>query len=69
MRRKTPTFNYDLKNGSKVIYQGITQDPTVREKQHRQAGQKFTHMVVYPLPDTSDRAKVDNRRHKNASRG
>ena len=63
------TFNYDLKDGSKIIYQGITQDPSAREEQHRQEGKRFSHMVLYPVLRTPDGARGGSPKHKKASNG
>ena len=37
-------FNYDLKDGHRVVYQGQTNDLKRREMEHRQ-DKKFTHMI------------------------
>lgn len=54
---KRDTFKYELKNGNKVVYVGITNDPEVREKQHQKDGKKFGHMKVIGRATTEDGAK------------
>ncbi len=39
-------YNYDLKQGKKKVYSGITNDPERRLKEHDADGKKFSHMTV-----------------------
>ena len=36
------TYKYELRNGNKVVYVGITNDLGRREAEHRNEGMKFT---------------------------
>jgi len=42
---KRDTYKYELKDGNKVLYVGITNDPERREQEHRQ-NKEFGHMNV-----------------------
>ena len=44
MAKKRDTYNYNLKDGKKVVYKGITNDLDKRAKQHAADGKKFTHI-------------------------
>ena len=44
MNKKRDTFNYNLKDGKKIVYKGITNDLDKRAKQHEAAGKDFTHI-------------------------
>jgi predicted GIY-YIG superfamily endonuclease len=37
-------YNYELKDGSKTVYRGQTNDLNRREKEHLRDGKKFTHI-------------------------
>lgn len=39
------TYKYELHNGNKVVYVGITNDMERREAEHRNEGMKFTNMT------------------------
>jgi predicted GIY-YIG superfamily endonuclease len=41
---KNDTSKYILKEGNKIVYVGITNDPGRRETQHRNDGKKFDKM-------------------------
>lgn len=45
MAKKRDTYNYNLWAGSRKVYEGITNDPEVREQQHEQ-DKKFTRVEV-----------------------
>jgi predicted GIY-YIG superfamily endonuclease len=49
-RTKRDTYNYVLKQGRKIVYRGITNDPDRRLKEHENSGKRFSHMVVNPYP-------------------
>lgn len=57
MAKKRDTLTYDLKQGNKVIYRGITNDPERRIQQHRADGKKFDKMVITSRRMTMDGAK------------
>lgn len=50
------TYLYHLKQGRKIKYTGITSDPLRREREHRNAGIRFTHMYVHPYPSSRETA-------------
>jgi len=37
-------YNYELKDGRKIVYKGQTNDLKRRESEHERDGKKFTHM-------------------------
>lgn len=39
------TYKYELRNGNKVVYVGITNDLGRREAEHRNEGMVFTSMI------------------------
>ena len=45
-RAKRDTYLYELKDGRKTVYIGITDDPKRREQEHRDEGKKFTKTNV-----------------------
>ena len=45
MGKKRDTYNYNLWDGRKKVYEGISADPEDREQQHQQ-DKKFTRMEV-----------------------
>lgn len=57
MARKRDHYRYELKDGNKIVYIGITDDPSRREAQHRQEGKRFSHMRVVGLAVTIDTAQ------------
>ena len=46
MKKKYNTVTYDLKDGKKIVYRGITKNPVKREKEHKASGKRFTQMVI-----------------------
>lgn len=44
MAKKREIFNYNLKEGKKVVYKGITNDLDKRARQHEADGKDFTHI-------------------------
>lgn len=46
MVKKRDTYNYNLWDGSTKVYEGITNDPEVREQQHKQ-DKRFTRVEVH----------------------
>ena len=53
------TYNYELKQGRRVVYRGITNNPNRRFQEHLQSGKRFTYMVwsAYPLSRKSARKR------------
>jgi predicted GIY-YIG superfamily endonuclease len=43
---KRDCYNYELKQGKKTVYKGISNDPERRAKEHEGEGKKFSHMKV-----------------------
>lgn len=58
MGKKRDTVTYDLKEGQKVVYRGITNDPEAREEQHKADGKKFTKLVKTSRKMTEEGAKT-----------
>lgn len=50
-------YNYDLKQGKKKVYSGITNDPERRLKEHNADGKKFSHMLVSGFAVKKETAK------------
>ncbi len=44
MAKKRDTYNYNLKDGNKVVYKGTSNSLEKRAKQHEADGKKFTHI-------------------------
>ena len=45
-RAKRDTVNYTLRQGRKVVYKGITNNPERRAAEHKRSGKKFTSMTT-----------------------
>lgn len=56
-RADRDTYLYHLKQGRKIKYTGITDDPERREREHKSAGKRFTHMFVHPYPSSRKTAR------------
>lgn len=52
---KRDTYKYELTQGNKVVYVGITNDPARREMEHRQ-DKDFDRMRIIGRPSTLDGA-------------
>ena len=52
---KRNTYKYELTQGNKVVYVGITNDPARREMEHRQ-DKDFDRMRIIGRPSTLDGA-------------
>jgi hypothetical protein len=46
MAKTRDTYLYELKDSREIVYYGITNDPEVRERNHRSDGWRFSHMNV-----------------------
>lgn len=44
MAEERDTYNYNLKDGKKIVYKGTTNDLDGRARQHETTGKKFTHI-------------------------
>ncbi len=50
------TYKYELRDGNRVVYVGITKNPNQREAQHRADGKDFTKMQIIGRATTDERA-------------
>ena len=50
------TYKYEIRNGRKLVYIGITNDMTRREQEHRAEGMDFTTMTQVGRKTTRDAA-------------
>lgn len=57
MQKKRDTVTYNLRQGKKVVYKGITKDPEKREPEHRNDGKNFTSLEITSRKMTRDGAK------------
>ena len=73
MARKRDHFRYHLKQGNKVVYVGITDNPERREQQHRDAGKMFSKLkTVGPVvkKDTAEKWEEDAlKQYRSAHKG
>ena len=58
MAQKRDTYKYELKQGNKVVYVGITDDPGRREQEHRNDGKQFTSMNIVGYASTRQGASA-----------
>ena len=56
-KSKRDCYNYDLKQGKKIVYSGITNDIDRRIKNHDADGKKFYHAISYGSAVTRGTAK------------
>ncbi len=61
--KKRDTVTYELKQGNKILYIGITNDPDRREQEHKDEGKQFSHLNV-----TSNRMTVEGAKQKESDR-
>lgn len=52
------TYKYELRNGKRVVYVGITNDLERREAEHRNEGMEFTSMVKVGNATTREAAEA-----------
>ena len=57
MGSKRDYYRYELRNGHKIVYIGITNDPERRETEHENASEDFTSMNVIRPVVTEDSAR------------
>ena len=43
-KTKRDTYNYNLKNGRKIVYKGTSNDLEKRANEHQSDGKKFTYI-------------------------
>lgn len=53
---KRDNYKYELKNGNKVVYVGITNNPERREQEHEQ-NKEFGHMSIIGNRTTKEAAE------------
>lgn len=59
MSNKRDTYNYNLKDGKKVVYKGTTNDLEKRAQEHEATGKKFTHIQKVGRAKTEKSAGVE----------
>ncbi len=59
MSKKRDTFNYNLKDGKKVIYKGTAKDLEKRAAEHETSGKRFTHIQKVGRAKTEDGASKE----------
>ena len=62
MAKSRNTFNYNLKDGKKIIYKGTTNDLEKRANQHESDGKKFTHIQKVGRVKTEENASKEEAR-------
>lgn len=55
--KKRDTVTYDLKQGNKVVYRGMTNNPEKRAQEHRDEGKDFDCLVPTSRKMTPEGAK------------
>ena len=55
---KRTTHNYTLNDGNKIVYKGITNNPSRRMAEHERSGKEFTKMVYDTYPTTRETARA-----------
>jgi len=53
------TYNYNLKQGKKIVYKGTTNDLEKREIEHKASGKKFASIQKVGRVKTEDSAKKE----------
>jgi len=56
-RKKRDTYIYQLKEGRKIVYVGITNNPNRRAIEHDNTGKEFTHVLLIRGPMSRERAE------------
>jgi len=46
MSKKRNYYRYELRDGRKIVYIGVTDDPSRREREHKSEGKRFTSMNI-----------------------
>ncbi len=59
---KRNTYNYNLKQGHKIVYKGTTNDLEKRAKEHEADGKNFTHIQQVGRVKTEHGAKSEEAR-------
>jgi predicted GIY-YIG superfamily endonuclease len=69
-RAERDTYNYTLRDGRKVVYHGITNDPDRRLREQENSGKRFTSMclgtkVTRSTAEAREQRRLTNYRYKN----
>ena len=59
------TYIYHLKQGKKIKRTGVTNNPERREREHKRAGKRFSHMYVHPYPMSRKTALKREKKYQN----
>ncbi|MCG8320411.1 MAG: hypothetical protein MI921_12975 [Cytophagales bacterium] len=59
---KRDTYNYNLKQGNKIVYKGTTKDLDKRKKEHEQSGKKFDRIEQIGKVKMEENAKKEQAR-------
>jgi predicted GIY-YIG superfamily endonuclease len=59
MNNKRDTYNYNLKDGKKVVYKGTSKDLEERSAEHKASGKKFSHIQKVGKAKTEDGASKE----------
>lgn len=62
MSKKRNVVNYNLKEGNKVVYKGVTKNLEKRAAEHEADGKKFTHIQKVGNVKTLEGAKREETR-------
>ena len=62
MAKKRDTFNYNLKQGKKIVYKGTTNNMEKRAQEHETDGKKFTQIQQVGRVKTEDGASKEELR-------
>ena len=55
--KKRDHQRYNLKDGHKIVYKGITNNPERRAEQHKDEGKRFSHLQTIGPAVTKDAAE------------
>ena len=55
--KKRDTYIYQLKDGKRIVYIGITDNPDRRALEHKHSRKKFTHVRVKQFPMSRKKAE------------
>ncbi|WP_346856911.1 hypothetical protein [uncultured Draconibacterium sp.] len=60
--KKRNTYNYNLKQGHRIVYKGTTNDLEKRAREHESDGKNFTHIQPVGRAKTEQGAKREEAR-------
>jgi len=67
-RASRNTVNYVLRDGRKIVYRGITNNPERRYKEHKKSGKRFTSMTTSVKLSREKARKREKKRIKRYSK-